>query len=148
MTQTKWIGYVLPSLSRSEARENEVFAQMNQVARAHPFPSCRYQSFFSPSDSKDRGSFFIPAAAPKDSQFGSMMRLLNRTLIRFRVARPPGATSLRTQPPPPPHLTVEKHFVLQPTLCAVRTLSSFLSPFLISLASSYTCPSITFVLIL
>ena len=39
----------LRSLSRSEARaesSNVVFAQMNQAARAYPFPSCRRQSFF------------------------------------------------------------------------------------------------------
>ena len=57
----------------------------------------------SSSVSTDRCSFFIPPAAPKNSQLGSMMRLVNPTLIcSLQVAHPPVATSPRTHSPPPP----------------------------------------------
>ena len=56
----------------------------------------------SPHDSWNRCSFFLLPAAPKNSHFGSMMRLLNpMPSDRSGWPRPPVATSPRTQIPPP-----------------------------------------------
>ena len=134
----------LRSLSRSEARaesSNVVFAQMNQAARAYPFPSCRRQSFFI----RFNGSVLFLYPARRTQEFATWINDEARESDAHMLAPggPPTRRDLASDTFPPPHLSVEKHSVHQPTLCAIWTLPPF-SFFSLpsSLASSYTQPSI------
>ncbi len=110
----------LGGLRRSKARtvaQNRVFARADEAARAHSSLACCHLS----------ARFFIRFKEPKLFYFthpphpeiakGSMMRTTCPTRVSSLREGPPTRRDLASDTFTP-SFSIEKHFVLQPTLCA------------------------------
>ena len=118
----------LRSLSRSEARaesSNVVFAQMNQAARAYPFPSCRRQSFFI----RFNGSVLFLHAARRTQEFATWINDEARESDAHMLAPggPPTRRDLASDTfPPPPSFGREALRASAHSLCHLDTSTFFL----------------------
>jgi len=112
-----WHGKVMMTSEIGKQRSGRVRNRNNEVARAHSSLACCHLS----------ARFFIRFKEPKLFYFthlphpeiakGSMMRTMCPTCISLLQEGPPTRRNLASDTFTP-SFSIEKHFVLQPTLCA------------------------------